>query len=75
MEHRDLGGESGVRCYAFFGHTQPTEGLAPGRSVTEGGPIALLSDHKIWWMHNIVGDGRVFVQPLLRIGIACNGHY
>ncbi len=43
MEHRDLGGESGVRCYTFFGHTRPTEGLAPGRSVTEGEPIALLS--------------------------------
>jgi murein DD-endopeptidase MepM/ murein hydrolase activator NlpD len=43
MEHRDPGGESGARCYTFFGHIRPTEGLAPGRSVTEGEPIALLS--------------------------------
>ncbi len=43
MEHRDLGGESGVRCYTFFGHTRPTEGLTAGRSVKEGEPIALLS--------------------------------
>jgi len=43
MEHRNLGSESGVHCYTFFGHTRPTEGLAPGQSVKEGEPIALLS--------------------------------
>jgi len=43
MEHRDLGGESGLHCYTFFGHTRPAEGLAAGRSVTGGEPIALLS--------------------------------
>ncbi len=43
MEHRDLGGESGICCYTFFGHTRPAEGLAPGWSVKEGEPIAFLS--------------------------------